>query len=476
MTKKFSRILLAFALAFTGAAVWTATPAAEQTAVAAGQASAPARTVTFNKDVLPIAQRSCQSCHRPGQVGPFSLLSYKESRPWARAMKTVVLAKQMPPWFADPKYGHFTNDRSLEQEEIDTIVAWVDGGAVEGNPADAPPPVEFVADGWQIKPDVTFELPPHPVPTRGVMEWERLVIPGPFKEDTWVTSVEIQPSAPETVHHLCFGFQKPAGNRHNVYEWEDIPRDEEGVELRGTADTRQKFVYTREVGSSEVKKSPGGFTIKESSQKLCYLPGLPYEDYRPAEAGVFVPAGSELTVNLHYTPNGRAVTDVTRVGLTVAKIPPKRKFISRGGEADAVRSESNNTLAIPPYEKDYAGPMQVTAFPRDIELVWFRAHAHVRGKSVQFVLEHPDGRREVALSVPKFDFNWQLTYRTSLQIPKGSRMHVQYRYDNSTSNKYNPDPSKWVYYGDQSWEEMGNPWMGFLIPSDADENDYIKQQ
>jgi mono/diheme cytochrome c family protein len=472
MATRFSGVLLALGLVFTGAAAWTATPAAtNQTPAATNQQ--PGGVVTFHKDVLPIVQKNCQSCHRPGQIGPFSLLSYKEARPWAKAIKTAVLAKQMPPWFADPQYGHFDNDRSLKQAEIDTLVAWAESGAAEGDPKDAPAPIEWAAGGWQIKPDVTFELPPHPVPARGVMEWECIVLPGPFKEDTWVTSVEIQPSAPETVHHLCFGFQKTGGNRQNVYEWEDIPRDEEGVEKRG-GDKEEKFIFTREVGSTEVKRSPGGFTIKESSQKLCYLPGLPYEDYRPANAGVFVPAGSEITVNIHYTTNGLAVVDRTRVGLTVAKVPPARKFVARGGEADAARGQSNNTLAIPPYERDYAGPIQVTAFLKDIELVWFRAHAHIRGKSVQFTLEYPDGRKEIALSVPRFDFNWQLTYRTSLQIPKGSRMWVQYRYDNSTSNKYNPDPSKWVYYGDQSWEEMGNPWMGFLIPSDADENDYIK--
>ena len=143
--------------------------------------------VTFNKDVLPILQKNCQSCHRPGQIGPFSMLSYKDSRPWAKAMKTAVTARTMPPWFADARYGHFINDRSLKQVEIDTIAAWVDSGAAEGNAKDAPAPTEWPAAGWRVPPDVVVELPPFQVPARGVLDWMTLVVPAPFKEDTWIT-------------------------------------------------------------------------------------------------------------------------------------------------------------------------------------------------------------------------------------------------------------------------------------------------
>jgi len=149
------------------------------------------RAVTFYKDVFPILQKNCQTCHRPGQIAPMSLLTYKEARPWAKAMKAAVLARKMPPWFADPKYGHFHNDRSLKPAAIETLVAWVDHGAAEGDAKDAPPPVQWPDEGWQIKPDVVVDLPPYKVPATGVKEWEQLAIPAPFNEDTWVTSVEI---------------------------------------------------------------------------------------------------------------------------------------------------------------------------------------------------------------------------------------------------------------------------------------------
>ena len=477
MTNRFSVMLLTLGLVFAGASVWTATPVADQTSAAA--TNKPAGAITFNKDVLPIVQKNCQSCHRPDHIGPFSLLSYKEARPWAKAIKAAVVMRRMPPWFADPKYGHFNNDRSLKQSEIDTLVTWVDGGAAEGDPKDAPAPIQWAEGGWEVKPDVTVTLPPHHVPARGIMEWERIVVPGPFTEDTWVTSIQVLPSAPQVVHHLCFNFQKAGRDRENVYEWEDVPRDESGVEKK---DANRGFIFTREVGSTEAKRIQGGFTIKDGAGQYCYLPGLLLEDYRPVDAGVFVPAGSQISVNLHYTTNGLALVDETTIGLTISKVAPAKRFVARGGEADGGPRQGNvsptfqKSLRIPPYEKNYAGPMQVTQFSKDIELVWFRPHAHVRGSSVQFVLEYPDGRKEVALNVPRFDFNWQLTYRTSLQIPKGSRMYTEYHYDNSATNKYNPDPSQWVYYGQQSWEEMGTPWMGFLIPSNANENDYLPKE
>jgi hypothetical protein len=180
-----------------------------------------------------------------------------------------------------------------------------------------------------------------------------------------------------------------------------------------------------------------------------------------------VPAGSDIVLSMHYTPNGAEMIDRTRIGFTVAKKLPAKKFVRQDAEDGAnppvVRKHAIHELAIPPYESNYPGPLAEITFLKDLELVWFRPHAHMRGKSVQYKLIYPDGREEIVLNVPRYDFNWQLTYRTSMKIPKGSRMHVEFRYDNSANNKYNPDPSKWVYYGDQSWEEMGSPNMGFLV-------------
>ena len=460
MSTKICFLGLATVVLLISASVRTAT------AVATGESD---RIVTFNKDVLPILQKNCQTCHRAGQIAPMSLLTYKEARPWAKAMKAAVVSRRMPPWFADPQYGHFNNDRSLKPAEIETLVAWVDRGALEGDAKDAPAPIPWLADGWQIRPDVIVELPPYSVPASGVKEWEQLAIPAPFKEDTWVTSVEILPGQPSVVHHYCFNFEmhKPT-TAYSVYEWMEVPRDDAGVSKdhgRGV-DKKEGVVIRRPVGSTKETRVEGRQTIRGGNE-FCYLPGLPYEDYRPVNAGVFVPAGSDIIASLHYTANGVGMIDRTRIGFTISKVPPLKRFIPQdgenGGNSPIARRQAIQDLAIPPYESNYLGPPADITFLKDVELVWFRPHAHVRATSVQYKLTYPDGLEEIVLNVPRYDFNWQLTYRTSLKIPKGSRMHVEFRYDNSANNRFNPDPSKWVYYGDQSWEEMGSPNMGFLV-------------
>ena len=478
MANRIPLAACAFGLLLPGAVVWTATPATTNEPVAG---------VTFAKHVLPIVQKNCQTCHRPGQNGPFSMLIYKETRPWARAIKKAVVAREMPPWFADPRYGHFNNDRSLTQAEIDTIASWVDGGAPEGNPSDAPPPVEWPEGGFQIKPDVTFELPPYEVPATGIMEWTYIKFPAPFKEDTWVTSIEILPGVPSVVHHYCVTFRKPRPDvPNNTYEWMEVPRDENGVAIKhdGRRTVSEGTVARQVLGSKEVTRFQGRESISRGEGSafgsFCYLPGLPYDDYRPVGGGILVPAGSEMVADIHYTTNGLSVVDRTKWGFTVAKVPPAKKFLPTGGgegdERSTRQQQANEKLVIPPYEANYLGPQADITFNRDVELVWFRPHAHVRGKSVKYWLTYPDGREEIVLNVPNWNFNWQLTYRTSIKIPKGSVMHFQFAYDNSTGNKYNPDPGSWVYYGGQSWEEMGTPNMGLLVDHDASLSDVIKEK
>lgn len=445
--------------------LWTAAPAASQNP----------SPVTFHKDVAPILQKNCESCHRPGQIGPFSMTSYKEVRPWARSIKAAVASRKMPPWFADGRYGHFDNDRSLAQTDIDTIAAWVDSGAAEGNPVDAPPPMKWPEGGFQIQPDVVVDLPPFPVAATGVYEWINVAIPAPFKEDTWVTSVEILPGVPAVVHHMCFSTQLRTPDTpypYNVYEWVEIPRDEKGdalPDLRGNSTLREGIVVTRAVGSTEEKRQKGR-SVVPGGNEFCYLPGLPYEDYRPVNAAAFIPAGSDMTVSVHYTANGQAVIDRTKIGFTVAQAPPPKRFLPQTGDefegAPVVRKSGIESLAIPPQAHDYVAPLSVITAMRDVELVWLRPHAHQRGKSVEYKLIYPDGREEILLAVPRYDFNWQLTYRTSKMIPKGARIEVTFSYDNSSANRHNPDPNKWVYYGGQSWEEMGTPNVGFLVEND----------
>jgi len=448
------------------------------------QSTAQSSPVTFNKDVLPILQENCQTCHRPGQVAPMSLLTYKDARPWAKAIKTAVSMRKMPPWFADPKYGHFTNDRSLKQSEIDTLVKWVDGGAAEGNPKDAPPPVDWPTGGWNIQPEVVMDLPPHEVPAKGVLEWELIALPSPFKADTSFRWMEILPGDHSVVHHICFSFEKHKPTTvYNQYEWVQVPRDETGNPTPGNSgfgELPNMIIATRDVGSTEVKLRPGKPTLRQNLD-FCYLPGASYDDYRPWKAGKLVPAGSDIIISLHYTVNGTNVVDRTRIGFTAAKTPPQKKFMVQGAGEDApiiqptaaseravFASSYTPAFAIPPNTDNYeAPPMQIT-FLKDAEIVRLRPHAHVRGKSAQYTITYPDGRQEVVLSVPHYDFNWQLSYGMSLKVPKGTRMQFQFLYDNSANNKFNPDPSRWVYQGFQSWEEMMAPNLGFLLDRDAD--------
>ena len=459
-------------LIFAGLAMAMTVQASEQSAV------------TFTKDVLPILQKNCQSCHRPGQIAPMSLVTYKDARPWAKAIKAAVSMRKMPPWFADQKYGHFTNDRSLKQNEIDTLVKWVDGGAAEGNPKDAPPPVEWPADGWAIRPEVVVELPPHDVPAKGVLEWELIALPSPFKSDTWVTSMEILPGDPSVVHHICFSFEKHLPTTvYNRYEWVQVPRDETGNPTPGNSGFGElpgMTIATRDVGSTEVKLRPGKPSLRQNLD-FCYLPGNTYDDYRAWNAGKLVLAGSDIIVSLHYTANGSDVVDRSKIGFTVAKTPPPKKFVVQGAGEDTpviaptpaseravFASTYKPSFAIPPNTDSYVAPPMDITFLKDVEIVRLRPHAHVRGKSAQYRITYPDGREEIVLDVPHYDFNWQLSYGTSLKVPKGSRMRFGFTYDNSPNNKFNPDPNRWVYQGFQSWEEMMAPNLGFLLDRDAD--------
>lgn len=454
-------------------------------AVAAIAAAAePPSTVTFTKDVLPILQKNCQSCHRPGQVAPMSLLSYQEARPWARAIKNAVTVKKMPPWFADPDYGHFTNDRSLSEREIDTLTKWADTGAAEGDPLAAPAPIEWPKDGWIIQPEIVMDLPPHDVPAKGVIEWELIAFPAPFKGDTWLTSMEILPGDASVVHHICFSFQKHnASTVYNRYEWVNVPRDPTGNPTPGNngfGELPNMMTAIRNVGSTDVTLTPGRPTLRVSND-FCFIPGNSVDDYRGWNAGKLVPAGSDIIFSIHYTTNGKATVDRTRIGFTVAKTLPAKKFLVQGAGEDtpviapsAAQSRAvfasayNPDFAIPPNDGNYLAPPMDISILKDVELVRLRPHAHVRGKTAVYRVTYPDGREEVLLNVPHYDFNWQVAYDMAIHLPQGARMRIEFRYDNSPGNKNNPDPNRWVYQGYQSWEEMMAPNLGFLVDRDAD--------
>jgi hypothetical protein len=399
-------------------------------------------------------------------------------------MKNAVTLKKMPPWFADSDYGHFTNDRSLSQPEIDTLTKWADTGAVEGDPHAAPAPVEWPKDGWTIKPDIVMDLPPHDVPARGVLEWELIAFPAPFKGDTWLTSMEILPGDAAVVHHICFSFQKHNPSTvYNRYEWVNVPRDATGNPTPGNAgfgELPNMMTAIRQVGSTDVTLTPGRPTLRVTND-FCFIPGNSVDDYRGWNAGKLVPEGSDIVFSLHYTTNGKAVVDRSRIGFTVAKTPPAKKFLVQGAGEDtpviapsaansrAVFSSAYNPdFVIPPNEGNYLAPPMDISILKDVELVRLRPHAHVRGKSAEYRVTYPDGREEVLLKVSHYDFNWQVAYDMAIHLPHGSRMRIEFRYDNSAGNRNNPDPNRWVYQGYQSWEEMMAPNLGFLVDRDAD--------
>lgn len=391
--------------------------------------------VTFNKEVLPILQKRCQDCHRPGEVAPMSLLNFKDARPWAKSIKAAVLTKKMPPWFADPSVGHFANDRSLSQSEIDTIVAWVDGGVLEGNAKDAPPPREFV-QGWEMgKPDLVIKMPTaFPVPATGQLEYQYVIIPTGLTEDKWVIAAEVRPGDRSVMHHVITQIREPGST------W--------------MADKKPGEVFVPPRGPARGGQLNGGLSG--------YVPG---QVIRPASEGphraTLLKAGSDIVFQLHYTPNGKATTDQTEIGLIFAKEPPKEKLM--GGNSALMR------FAIPPGDANYK-MTAVSTVPYDCSLVSMMPHAHLRGKSFEYSITRPDGTTEKVLSVPKYDFHWQLTYwlETPIHLPKGTKVELTGVYDNSANNPNNPDPAKEVHWGEQTTEEMMMGYFSVVVDPGQD--------
>ncbi|MDP9053808.1 MAG: cytochrome c [Acidobacteriota bacterium] len=428
-------------------------------AESASPAAAPA--VTFNKDVLPILQKNCQGCHRPGQIAPMSFLSYESTRPWARAMKTAVVSKTMPPWGADPRIGHFNNDRSLKQSDVEIIAKWADTGAAPGDPKDAPAAINWPPDGWQIKPDVVVQGPRLDVPASGLIEWTWVVIPSPFKEDTWVTSVELRPSNPTVTHHSCLvmGPHKP-GTEYGKPFWQNKRRDANGDEI----DDRKGLAGTSAGVLQQGPNTVGGVFAGTNGIEECYEPGRPPADFRPYHAAKLIRAGTDIAINYHFTPNGTAVKGANlAIGFTVAKEPPQYRYLAMSSSAP----QDHAHFAIPPNDPNWESPPVDVEFSRDVTIVGLMPHMHVRGKQMSFELTYPDGRKEMILDVPKYDFSWQIWYDTWIKVPKGTKMHVVAHYDNSPNNKYNPNPNKTVYYGDMTWDEMMAPAYGLVVEDKA---------
>jgi peroxiredoxin len=353
---------------------------------------------TYAKDVAPILNRNCAACHHPGTSAPFSLLTYDDAKSWSGMIREVVSQRRMPPWRADPRFGHFDNERRLTAEEIDTLSHWADDGAPLGNRKDIPPAPAFES-GWRIgKPDAVFRMPEEvTVPATGTVAYKYFKTPTNFKEDVWVQAAEARPGC-AAVHHIIIFYRDKRG------------ASKEPVWIMATA--------------------PGADTT-------CFPKGL----------GRKIPAGAELVWQVHYTPTGKEEKDRSEVGFVFCKEPPKHNVRNYG--------IANSWFHIPPGEPNREVVSTVPAIKNTVILSLF-PHMHLRGKDFLYEVIYPDKHKETLLSVPQYDFNWQSTYRLRepLHVPQGSIIRCVAHYDNSPANPANPDPKKDVRWGDQTWEEM----------------------
>jgi mono/diheme cytochrome c family protein len=407
-------------------------------AIAAAANTSPA-PITFQKNVLPVLQKNCQGCHRPGEAAPMSFLTYDSTRPWAKAIKQAVVTKKMPPWFADPHYGKFGNDRTLSQSEIDTLVAWADSGAREGDRRDAPKALAFV-EGWQMgKPDMVIEMPTaFEVPASGTIDYQYVVIPSGLTEDRYVQMAEARPGNNALVHHIIAFIREP-GN-----PWlKDAPK--------GVA-----FAPRRNGGN-------GGAALGDSLAG--YAPGVTPKIMQPGQAKM-IKAGSDIVLQMHYTANGTAGTDKSRVGIVFSKEKPTERVLS-------IAAATMN-FVIPAGDPNYEVYAKLT-LQADSTLVSLLPHMHFRGKDFIYRATYPTGEKEVLLSVPHYDFNWQLTYDLAQPkvLPKGTLIECTAHFDNSANNKNNPDPTKEVRFGEQTWEEMMFGFFDVAVPINVSARDLM---
>jgi hypothetical protein len=441
--------------------------------LSAGAATAQITPPTFTKDVAPIFMKDCVSCHREGEMAPMALTTYAEARPWARAIKRKVASREMPPWFADPAHGTFRNDRALSQKEIDTIVAWVDANAPQGNPADMPAPPRR-ADGWNHPsgrpPDAIIEMPiEFEIPAEGQTESNgeetTFYVPVPFKDDVFIEASEVRPGNRAVVHHVIVNVRDiPPYARINAQgNLEDKTTGALiGAALRGATSNRAQSGTAEEV-----------FRPRGSTWVGTWAAGWEFEHYREG-IGKRIEAGRAIMFGMHYQATGKPEKDRTKIGLWFQKGPMRNELLT---ERVGVTHVVENTLMIedvsktpvpniPAYAENWK-IVGITPVVEDITIYNLAPHMHLRGKDMKFVVVYPDGKSETLLSVPKFSFTWQLFYELEkpARIPAGSKIMTVGHFDNSTNNKYNPAPEKSVYWSEQSWDEMFNGFMQYTIDS-----------
>ncbi len=405
------------------------------------QSSAP--PPTFYRDVAPILQQHCQSCHRAGEIAPTSLVTYEETKPLTTAIAIATSNRAMPPWFADPHIGHFANDPSLSTQEIATLKAWAAAGAPAGDPQDAPPPREW-AKGWNIpEPDIVVTMPkPVALPADGDVDYTYEIVPSGFTEDKWVRMSEVRPSSRKNVHHAVV-YVRPPGS-----QW--LRKAPVGVP------------FTASDLTDEASRRDAHWT--DSDVLIVYAPGSS-PDAWPEGFAKLVPAGSDFIFQMHYTTHGKPATDRTSLGIVFAKTPPTKRVLTL--------QLTNDHFVIPPGADDYRVESRGT-LPNDALLLSFLPHMHLRGKQFDYNIVHANGTIEPLLRV-HWDFYWQMSYRLARPLPlkAGTELQAVALYDNSRNNPHNPDPNAAVRWGDQTDDEMMVGFFDVAVAPNIDKKHFF---
>jgi len=407
-----------------------------------------AADVTFTKDIAPILQEKCQSCHRVGEMAPMSLTTYQETRPWAKSIKQRVVSRQMPPWHLDKTVGvkHYSNDFSLSDEQIEIIAAWVDAGAPEGDPADMPVSKVWPrTDGWQLAeqfglPDLVISSEPYAMAARGQDVWFKPLSPIPIDEPRWVRAVEMRPATPDgrkiTHHALAF-----------------LQQAEPDAGGNGTTGLATQ-----------------GLLMEWAVNKN-------YDIYRDNTGKLLLP-GSRIWWEMHYHAVGEEITD--RVELAIYFYPkgeePKYRTTLTAFPATP-GSAGNGTLDIPPHGEATTEGFRTLSRPARLEN--FQPHMHLRGKTMTLEAIYPDGTKRILSSADKFNFNWMTNYifadDAAPVVPAGTTIHVVAVHDNTANNRSNPDPDQWVGWGDRTVDEMAHAWVNVTYITDEDYEKWLAE-
>ena len=404
----------------------------------------PARSPSFYRDVLPILQARCQACHRVGEIGAMPLVTYDQVRPYARAIADSTARRKMPPWFADPSVGHFSNDPSLTPQEIATLVSWANSGAPAGDPRVAPPPPHF-AKGWIIpRPELVVQMPaPVTIPASGDVKYTYEIVHTGFTEGQWVSQSEIRPTSPANVHHAVV-YVRPPGS-----DW--LKHAPIGVPFTASDMTDEQDLRDTHMTTADIL--------------LVYAPGSSPDNW-PAGMAKFVPAGSDLVFQMHYTTHGRRAIDQTSIGLIFAKQPPAQRVLTL--------QLTNDLFIIPPGVPDFRVEVH-GSLPQDAMLLSFFPHMHLRGKAFEYNIVHPDGSTQTLLRLNHYHFHWQLSYRLAEPrfLKAGTKLQAVAWYDNTEDNPHNPDPNVEVRWGGQTYEEMMVGFFDVAVPANIDKEQFF---